>query len=168
MGFKDRRLEGSNVDGVLVQAGEMVVGDNGSRLVSVVGAGLLVCLWHRGSYHAAMSHFLYPSVYDVRQATARYGNVALPKAIAMLKECIQDPLAVLEAQIFGAAQRDGVIHSYGENVEMARKILTAYSITIVSEDVGGTKGRKVMFDSQTGHAMVIKVHALRESDWELP
>lgn len=167
MAFQERRSDGQNVDGILVGPGEIVVVDDGARLVSVVSSGLLVCLWHHGGPQAAVTHFLHPAIYDPLRATARYGNVALPRAIAMLRECCGDPLAVLEAQIFGGAERFGTDERSQRNLEMARKILAATSVAIASEDVGGSKGRKVMFDAHTGHAVVIKVHALRESDWEI-
>jgi chemotaxis protein CheD len=167
MGYEDRRRDGRNVDGVLVKTGEIVVVDDGARLVSVVSRGALVCLWHTGGHHAAMLHFVEPAIYDVKKATARFGNVALPRAISMLREALHDPLASLEAQLFGCACRDHSDLRGQENLAMARKILKARNISIVSEDVGGSKGRKVLFDAQSGHAMVIKVHALREGDWEL-
>lgn len=167
MGYEDRRREGFNVDGVLVRPCEIVVVDDGSRLVSVVSSGLLVCLWHAKGHHAAMVHFVEPAIYQVEKATARYGNVALPRAIQMIKDMLGDPLAVLEAQVFGAATKGGADKKGEGNLQMARKILNARHVAIVSEDVGGSKGRKVLFDAHTGHAVVIKVHALREGDWEL-
>jgi chemotaxis protein CheD len=166
MGFEERRRAEGNVEGVLVRPGELVMVDDGSRLVSVVSSGLLVCLWLRGGHYATMLHFVEPAIYRAEMATTRFGNVALPLAIAMMREALADPLAVIEAQVFGAAQR-GLDDRRGEaNLAMAHKILAARHIAVVSEDVGGCKGRKVLFDAQTGHALVIKVHELREGDWE--
>lgn len=168
MGFEERRHEnGQGFDGVLVKPGEIVLVDDGSRLMTVASAGIVVCLWHRGGSHAAMVHFLEPVISSSHKATARYGNVALPYAIRLLVDALGDPLAVLEAQIFGGAWRDGHEERAQANLQVARKVLAQRHIAIVSEDVAGSKGRKVVFDSATGHAMVIKVHSLREGDWNL-
>ncbi len=36
---------------------------------------------------------------------------------------------------------------------------------VASEDVGGKKGRKILFDTASGHVAVLKVHDLRREDW---
>jgi chemotaxis protein CheD len=50
-------------------------------------------------------------------------------------------------------------------VEIARKILREKGIAIASEDVGGSVGRKIVFDLATGHVAVLKVHKVRDEDW---
>jgi len=52
-----------------------------------------------------------------------------------------------------------------ENVAIARSVLQKKGIAIVSEDVGGNMGRKVVFDTETGQLMTLKVHKIRDSDW---
>ena len=51
------------------------------------------------------------------------------------------------------------------NLELAEKVLAKRSISVSSRDVGGTKGRKIVFDGRTGHVAVMKVHKLRKEDW---
>ena len=40
-------------------------------------------------------------------------------------------------------------------------------IPLVSEDVGGNKGRKVVFNTRTREALVLKVERIRKEDWNL-
>ena len=52
-----------------------------------------------------------------------------------------------------------------QNVQVARKILQQQGIPITSEDVGGGKGRKLIYNTGTNEAVVLKVDRLREEDW---
>ncbi|MFW5811032.1 MAG: chemotaxis protein CheD, partial [Thermodesulfobacteriota bacterium] len=73
----------------------------------------------------------------------------------------------LEAQIIGGAYNPGISgKNIGrENIQVARKLLARKRIRIVSEDVGGEKGRKVVFNTHTNEVAVIKVEKLRTADW---
>jgi chemotaxis protein CheD len=73
----------------------------------------------------------------------------------------------LEAQIFGGAyNRVASFKDVGrENVRVARRILARQGIRVVSEDIGGEKGRKVIFDSVKNEVAVLKVDRLRKGDW---
>jgi chemotaxis protein CheD len=73
----------------------------------------------------------------------------------------------LEAQIFGGAHnREISPKDIGRgNITIARKILAREGIRIVSEDVGGEKGRKIVFDTQANEIAVLKVDKLRKGDW---
>ena len=161
---EERRKGGQGIEGHLVRPGEIVLVHDGTLLVSVVSMGVSVCLWEHGGTLAGMAHFLEPRVTDPLRATARYGNVAVSKLIQMARE--SSPAGALEAQIFGGAHPPGKEDKRGvANVEMARKVLVARGIPIVSEDIGGSKGRKLLFDSKNGHVAVIRVHHLRAEDW---
>jgi chemotaxis protein CheD len=74
----------------------------------------------------------------------------------------------LEGQIFGGGTQ-GTDHSEADigpqNVQVARKILMRQRIPITSEDVGGNKGRKLIYNTSTNEAVVLKVDRLREEDW---
>jgi chemotaxis protein CheD len=47
----------------------------------------------------------------------------------------------------------------------ARKVLAGKKIRVVSEDVGGQMGRKIVFNTHTNEVGVIKVEKLRKKDW---
>ena len=73
----------------------------------------------------------------------------------------------LEAQIYGGAQpiQDDLRCLGKENVAIARKILKHHEIRIISEDVKGNMGRKIIFNTYTGEVVVLKVKQLRKTDW---
>jgi chemotaxis protein CheD len=43
-------------------------------------------------------------------------------------------------------------------VEVAKKILSKYGIPIFEEDTGGNRGRKIIFDAETGDVRVTPVN----------
>lgn len=160
---EERRIGGKSIDGVFVRPGEILLVRDGTLIVSVVSVGVVVCIWERGGPLAAMAHFVEPRTDDVNRATARFGNVAIPKLLSMVRE--EQPLKNLEAQLFGGAIPPKGFGCGQENIAMARKVLSTRNIPIVSEDIGGSKGRKLMFDTKNGHVAIIRVHELRNGDW---
>lgn len=162
---KERRKGGEASAGQHVPPGGIVLVRDGTTLVAVAGPGVAVCFWNEAAEVACLAHFVEPATYDPSQATARYGNVALPTAISLIRESAG--ASDLEAQIFGGAfLEDGDRSGAEANIEMARKILSARGVKIVSEDVGGSKGRKIVFQGSSGHVAVVKVHKLRAEDWQ--
>ena len=73
----------------------------------------------------------------------------------------------LEAQIFGGAYSPRKTNKDigNENIEIARKARLKNEISIISEDVGGEKGRKIVFNTSTNEVAVLKVDSLRNMDW---
>jgi chemotaxis protein CheD len=160
---EERRNNGRDLEGLLIRPGELAVVEDGTMLMTIVSVGVAVCLWEPSRKVAGLAHFLQPSTSDRSKATPRFGNVAVPHLIALLRQWT--PGVNCEAQIYGGAEHESCQGVGERNVAMAEKILNGLGILVVSRDVGGTKGRKLVFDSRLGHVAVVKVHTLRDSDW---
>ncbi len=134
---------------------------------TVLGSCVAVCLWDKTRGIGGMNHFIYPETLEQSKATAQYGNVATLELVRMMIRAgakKQD----LTAQLFGGAsrmQRTEEPTTGERNRLVARKVLEKAKVKIVSEDVGGSMGRKLIFDTSTGEVAVLKVHALRRDDW---
>jgi chemotaxis protein CheD len=113
-----------------------------------------------------MNHFKLPSIADPKKSTAEYGNIATLTLIRMMLED-GSKRKHLEAQIFGGAFRTGVsdVDIGNDNVKVARKVLARERLQVVSEDVGGQKGRKIVFDTIKNEIAIIKVEKIRAGDW---
>ena len=48
---------------------------------------------------------------------------------------------------------------------MAEKLLADYQIEVLTRDVKGQYGRKVVFNSGTGEILVTKINEIRKDDW---
>lgn len=133
---------------------------------SVLGSCVAVCLFDRKRNIGGMNHFQLPLITEKHLATARYGNVATMTLVRMMTDTGSKPKH-LEAQIIGGAYNPKISRKNigPENVQMARKLLARKRIRIASEDVGGEKGRKVVFNTHTNEVAVMKVEKLRSADW---
>lgn len=134
---------------------------------AVLGTCVAVCLHDRRLKIGGMNHFLYPKTKVFGQPTHQYATVSIPSLIKKMQQqgC---RLEDIEAQIFGGGELLGVFASgnIGEkNVKMARKILKKNGIRVVSEDVGGLKGRRLIFHTGTNEALVMKTHRIRRGDY---
>ena len=133
---------------------------------TVVGSCIVVCVFDRKQKIGGMNHFQYPVIRSSKQATARYGNVAVSALInLMINE--GSKYEHLEAQILGGAYHPDISDkNVGfENIKIAKKVLSKKKIRIVSEDVGGEKGRKIIFNTNTNEIAVVKVDKVRQEDW---
>lgn len=157
---------------VFIEPGYIYLPAIPTNLYAVLGSCVSVCLWDKKLKIGGMNHFLYPSVSSKAKATPQFGNVATLQLIQMMEKAGAKKDS-LHAQIIGGAIPPFPTKNKDigkNNVEVARKILNSKGIKIVSEDVGGTMGRKIVFNSYTGHIMVLKVYQIRKEDWilELP
>lgn len=135
---------------------------------TVVGSCVAVCLWDRKREYGGMNHFLYPLTRNRSEATAQYGNVATAALVRIFLEqesCAGD----LEAQLFGGAVKawsdQEAVEVSRNNVDVARGVLRRAGIQVVSEDVGGNKGRKIVYNNATNELLVVRVETLRQGDW---
>ncbi|MDR1608776.1 MAG: chemotaxis protein CheD [Deltaproteobacteria bacterium] len=131
---------------------------------AVLGTCVAVCLHDRRLKIGGMNHYLYPKSGFFGSSSNEYGDVAIPALIDKLLRLgsrVQD----LEAQIFGGGD-NGLRHNTGEkNVKMARKLLKKNGVAVVSEDVGGFKGRRLIFHTGTNETLVMKTHRVRRGDY---
>jgi chemotaxis protein CheD len=133
---------------------------------TVLGSSVGVCLWDEKNHYAGINHFVYPLTRDRLKATPQYGNVATAALIRIMEQagCRRQHLI---AHIMGGANPEETRQKTlgQQNAEVAEAILKRKGIRIVSQDIGGTMGRKLIFDTATGHIIVLKVHKIRKSDW---
>lgn len=147
----------SSID-VYLQPGEYFVGNAKHSIRTLLGSCVSITLWHPPSRIGAMSHFLLPSRSSAAPAMldARYGQEALQ---LMLRELDQHKVrpAECEGKIFGGGnmfpgQRftDTVLIGR-KNGEVARALLHAHGINVVSESLFGVGHRQVIFEVASGN-----------------
>ena len=155
----------------LLQPGYIYVPEKALSISTVIGSGVAVCIFNKKARIGGMNHFQLPFMSTNGKTTAIYGNIATITLIKMMLSFKPETRATrvghLEAQIFGGAYNpDHSDKDVGkQNIEIARKILNQNKIDILSEDTGGKKGRKVVFNISTNEAAVLKVDNLRDADW---
>ncbi|MBW2569810.1 MAG: chemotaxis protein CheD [Deltaproteobacteria bacterium] len=138
-----------------------------SMISTVIASCVAVSLWDCRKKYGGMAHYLYPFTSSEDKATSRYGNVAVSYLINMFLEEGTDKKNI-KAQIFGGAslqQSTECMKVAKENINIARTVLERFKISIISEDVGGNLGRKLIYNAFSNEAIVYKVKKLRGNDW---
>jgi chemotaxis protein CheD len=150
----------------LLEPGFVVFPPTPTLISTVLGSCVAISLYDRKRKIGGMNSFQFPIIRERHRATTRYGNVAI---ITLIQMMIADGSRCkdMEAQIFGGAHNRSLSsQNIGmENIRIARRILAKERISVTSEDVGGEKGRKIVYSTHTNEAAVFKVDKLRQSDW---
>lgn len=136
----------------------VVDGESSHTIMTILGSCVSVCLWDRRGRAGGMNHYLLPRRGASGELSPRYGDVAIPalvRGLIALGVAHED----LRAKIFGGAHVVAGDHPGGntlgdQNVEVAVELLQAEGVQILSEDVGGKRGRKLAFNTVDGTALV--------------
>ena len=160
------RSNSPQIQNYFLEPGYILVATEPTCISAVLGSCVSVCIYDRKRKCGGMNHFRFPFTDDRKRATALYGNVSTLSLIQMMLDNGSQE-EYLEAQLFGGAQNQKVSQEdIGiENIGAAQKVLCRCNIRIVSEDVGGLMGRKVVFNTETAELAVFRVQKLRKEDW---
>jgi chemotaxis protein CheD len=145
---------------VFLLPGQVHASGEGSVVATVLGSCVSVCLVDRARAIGGINHFLLPCGDGHASPTSsRFGAPALQLLLDQLVALGASPRD-LEAKVFGGASVLGTAtRSVGEplgqkNIAVAMTLLGREGIPVVASDVGGERGRKLMFDTQRGDAWV--------------
>jgi Chemotaxis protein; stimulates methylation of MCP proteins len=152
-----------------LKPGYAMANKDASLIRSVLGNCVAVTFFDRNNRFGGMNQFVFPKTDKREDMTAQYGNVGIRALFRMLLEMGAKRDGIV-AQIIGGAEcqvfNDERLGR--ENVQLARGVLAQLRVPVVSEDVGGSMGRKVMYHSATNEVAIFKVESLSDSDWFKP
>jgi chemotaxis protein CheD len=138
---------------VYLQPGQIVV-VTACHILTILGSCVSVCLLDSVSGVGGMNHFLLPRG-PSGSDSARFGDVALPRLLQQVL-AIGGARASLRAKVFGGARvlaQPSAARDLGaENVQVAVHFLEAEGIAILAQHTGGTRGRKLIFQTADGVA----------------
>ena len=143
---------------IFLLPGEYCVVKKPTRITTLLGSCVAVCLWNKVTQAAGMNHFLLPGGSLIDGPNTRYGDVAIDTLVESMAK-LGCPPRSLQAQIFGGGAVVEHLSSVGsdigeKNIRLARSQLAKYGIRIVHQDVGGDSGRKIHLNSTTGRVTV--------------
>ena len=138
--------------------GQIFVSAESSAVTTILGSCVAVCLYDRHLEIGGINHFLLPFDSGEGQALGRFGDRAVGALIEQLL-ALGSRRERLRAKLFGGACvldafRDRQNHLGSQNVQIAREILATAEIPIVSSDVEGQRGRKLIFHTDDGSAWI--------------
>jgi len=163
---------GKGLPKVFLQTGDCFFGVQPTMVTTVLGSCLAVTIHAPGLGIGTVCHAFLPDSSDTKRGApdpqiCRYVDTALQNMLETMDK-MGVPRKELIIKMFGGASGIAVnspeTSSYNigrRNVEMARKLLRFARLEVKGEDVGGSQGRKLMFNTQTGEIWVKK---LRKAD----
>lgn len=125
-------------------------------ITTILGSGVSLCLWDSALGIGGANHVMLAQGPEENENATRYANVGNP---ALLKRMLDMGAEIrsLEAKVFGGSLPNVSFGSekthMGElNVQAVTRFLKMNGIPLVQSDVGGTRGRKLVFHTDDGRA----------------
>jgi len=147
---------------IIIQPGEYYVTDKDEVIATVLGSCISVCLRDEKHRIGGMNHFMLPGDFRMEDVfnsqSARYGMYAMELILGDIIKLGGDR-EHLTAKVFGGGHvLNSVPHTKNTvpqaNLEFVKAFLSMEGIKVVSADVGGTYGRKVLYLPYLGKAFV--------------
>ena len=152
-----------------LKPGYAMANRDASVIRTVLGNCVAVTFFDRSNKFGGMNQFVFPKTMRREDMTAQYGNVGIRALFKMLIDMGASRQEIV-AQIIGGSEC-GIFNDEGlgfQNIDLARGVLDKLRVPVISEDVGGSMGRKVIYHTGTNEIAVFKVDSLRNSDWFKP
>lgn len=144
---------------IYLKTGGIVFCKDASEIKTILGSCVSVCLWDLKYKSGGMNHFIFPTWTGRGLATPKYGNVAMESLYEKMVKNGSKPEDLI-AKVFGGgkifASLDISLNPGGQNILSAKKFLEKVNIPVIAEDTGGTRGRTVIFHTDTGDVFVKK------------
>lgn len=142
--------------------GDLVVTSEQTKLITVLGSCVSVCMFDRDRNVAGMNHYMLPVNKANDPNLFKYGDTSLSHMLnQMIKLGAQKSNIICRVYGGGAMfSKTGPGFNIGQqNVELALQFLKDNDLIPKSVETGGTSGRKVIFDTSAG---VISSYLLNE------
>lgn len=138
-----------------VAPGQILVSASPAAVTTILGSCVAVCLWDSQKRIGGINHFMLPQFAEVGAASPRFGNVAMEQLVEQMR-LAGARLPMLQARVFGGScmfePMQGPDHLGQKNAGLAIDYLRRRGIQIVETDVGGTRGRRLIFHTDEGTA----------------
>ncbi len=141
--------------------GQVCVSSEPCAVTTIVGSCVAVCLWDPILRNGGVTHYILAQWEDAGPPSCRYGDIAIETLVNKMAE-IGSYRNRLQAHIFGGAcmfeslrERTHALSTM--NVEIALKMLAKYHIKVLTQQVGGRKGRKIVYQTSDGSFTVKEI-----------
>jgi chemotaxis protein CheD len=157
-GLAGLRLETPALRSVYLHPGQLFVATEPAAVTTILGSCVAVCLWEPALGIGGINHYLLPAGLRTGSTGPRYGNIAIEQLLERLERA-GTRRANLQAKVFGGAcvldaMRGKENHLGAKNVEIAHLALAGAGIPVMASDVGGGRGRKLIFYPHDGNALI--------------
>jgi chemotaxis protein CheD len=150
-----------NADATVTQVGmgQVAVATKPNCLSAVLGSCVGIVIYHPRLQMGAMSHVVLPESNGRAGSPAKFADSAVPNMLHMMEKEGANAGGML-AKIAGGScmfGNGGPLQIGEANIKAATVALEAAGVKIVGRDLGGSCGRRILFDSANGHVTVESV-----------
>ena len=147
-----------NRKSVYIHSGQLYASGEPSTITTILGSCVAVCMWDPTSGIGGATHYLLPYRVSAQQSSPRFGNFAIELLISQLAD-LGASRRDLQSKVFGGACIFAGFKSIDEqlgtkNVDIALSMLEQADIPVITHDIGGPRGRKLIFNTDSGDAWV--------------
>lgn len=144
-----------------LHSGQMYASSEPCAVTTIVGSCVAVCLWDPILRNGGVTHYILARWEGDGPPSCRYGDIAIDILVNKMAE-LGSYRNRLQAHIFGGAcMFESLLASKHalstRNVEIAVQILAKYNIKVLTQQVGGRKGRKVVYQTSDGSFTVKEI-----------
>jgi two-component system, chemotaxis family, protein-glutamate methylesterase/glutaminase len=149
---------------VFLLPGEMHFSKEPTRLLTLLGSCVAVCLHDRRTKAGGMNHFLLPTATGSERSPGKCGDLAIAQLFKLARLTGSAP-GDLVATLVGGGAVSGHLAAPGgmnldigkRNADMAEATLRTLGIAVIRRELLGTKGRRVVFETGTGQVSVTDI-----------
>lgn len=159
--FKDNKLDKAVAK---VLPGEYYITREDEWISTILGSCVSACIRDKIARLGGINHFMLPldkgAEVDKFSTATRYGNWAMEHLINDVLKYGTGKRENLEIKVFGggAVLQNFTQNNIGEkNIQFVLRYLNQEQMKILSQDLGGTHPRKIMYHPKTGEALVKKL-----------
>lgn len=140
-----------------LHAGQLLVSPEPCRITTILGSCIAVCLWDPAAHVGGLTHFILPNWAGEGISSPKFGNVAID---TLRSELVRLGGRLLRARVYGGAclsealnpGSSGGSHLGQRNADFALEMLASLRIPVVEHNTGGSRGRKLIFHTDTGES----------------
>lgn len=134
-------------------------------VTTILGSCIAVCLFDPSRNIGGINHYMLPLWNGEGLPVPRFGNVAIRKLIEKM-EMLGANKRTLKAKVFGGSTihetASGLLNVGQRNITIAEDMLAEERIPVVGSDMGGSRGRRVLFYTDTGSVKMRYIRKTRE------
>lgn len=136
-----------------IKPGEIYITCKDEWLVTTVGSCVTVCAQAASGPCGGMNHVMFPGRAPSADHPLRYAGAAVQALLSQLRYWSKSQ-DVLNVWLFGGASTMKSTRSGERNRLAVMRALSRENVTILGQDMGGEKSRRIMFHPVTGQIIV--------------
>ena len=158
-----RRFAASHCSSVYLKPGEVIISHNPILVSTILGSCIAVTLFSPGNKIGAICHAMYPCNPVASDDTnVHYVDTAIAFICKKMTEYTGKSGFIVKlfggARVLAGNEYGDTRKSIGEqNIRQAKITLAQFDMGIATADIGGSRGRKLLFSMKTGDVYLRKL-----------